>query len=199
MKKILHLISSFRADDSYTVKLGHAIVDKLKEAHPDAVVQEINLVAENYPHLDAPHFQAFMTPTAELTAVDKEAISYSDKAISQLKDADYIVIGSPFYNFGIPSTLKAWIDHIVRPGLTFSYSEAGPQGLIKDKKVYVAIASGGVYGEGPAQAADFNGPYLKHMLGFLGMTDLKIVRAEGLKVPGLQEHALDKAIESISL
>ena len=199
MKKILHLISSFRADDSYTVKLGHAIVDKLKEANPGAVVQELNLNAQNYPHLDAPHFRAFMTPAAELTEVDKAAIKYSDEAISQLKDADYIVIGSPFYNFSIPSTLKAWIDHIVRPGITFSYSEAGPEGLIKGKKVYVAMASAGVYAQGDNQAADFSGPYLKYMLGFLGMTDLKIFRAEGLKVPGLQEHALDKAIESISL
>ena len=140
MKKILHLISSFRGADSYTVKLGHAIVDKLKAANPGAIVQELDLVAENYPHLDAPHFRAFMTPEADLTDVDKEAIKYSDRAISQLMDADYIVIGSPFYNFGIPSTLKAWIDHIVRPGVTFRYTENGPEGLIKGKKVYVAIA-----------------------------------------------------------
>jgi len=199
MKKILHLISSFKGDESYTIKLGHAIVDKLKSENAGAVVQEINLAAENYPHLDAPHFRAFMTPANELTAEDKEAIKYSDKAISQLMDADYIVIGSPFYNFNIPSALKAWIDHIVRPGVTFRYDENGPEGLVKGKKVYIALASGGVYAEGPAQAYDFNGPYLKLMLGFLGMTDLKIFRAEGLKVPGLQEHALDTAIESISL
>jgi FMN-dependent NADH-azoreductase len=199
MKKILHLISSFRGDESYTVKLGHAIVDKLKAENPGAVVQEINLAAENYPHLDAPHFRAFMTPVNELTAEDKEAIKYSDKAISQLKDADYIVIGSPFYNLGIPSTLKAWIDHIVRPGVTFRYTENGPEGLITGKKVYIALASGGVYTDGPTQAYDFNAPYLQYMLGFLGMTDLKIFRSEGVKVPGIQEHALEKGIESISL
>jgi FMN-dependent NADH-azoreductase len=199
MKKILHLISSFRGDDSYTVKLGHAIVDKLVAANPGAVVQELNLSAENYPHLDAPHFQAFLTPPAQLTDVDKEAIKYSDKAISQVMDADYIVIGSPFYNFGIPSTLKAWIDHMVRPGITFRYDQNGPEGLIKGKKVYIAVASGGLYTEGPARANDFNAPYLQYMLGFLGMTDLKIFRAEGLKVPGLQELALDKAIESINV
>src|ERR1700712_2768654 len=145
MKKILHLISSFRGDASDTVKLGHAIVDKLVQANPGAIVQELDLIKENYPHLDAPHFQAFLTPTAELTDADKEAIKYSDKAISQLLDADYIVIGSPFYNFGIPSALKAWIDHIVRPGLTFSYGASGPEGLVKGKKVYIAFASGGVY------------------------------------------------------
>jgi FMN-dependent NADH-azoreductase len=199
MKKILHLISSFRGDASYTIKLGNAIVDKLKAEYPGAIVQEVNLVAENYPHLDAPHFQAFMTPTANLTDADKEAISYSDKALSLLMDADYIVIGSPFYNFGISSALKAWIDHIVRAGVTFSYGQNGPQGLVKGKKVYVAIASGGVYSEGPMQSYDFNGPYLQKTLGFLGMTDLHIFRAEGLKVPGLMEHALDKAIERISL
>jgi FMN-dependent NADH-azoreductase len=198
MKKILHLISSFRAEDSYSIKLGNAIVDKLKAENPGAVVQEVNLVAENYPHLDAPHFQAFYTPTAELTAVDQEAIQYSDRAISQLMDADFIVIGSPLYNFGISSALKAWIDHIARAGVTFRYTATGPEGLVKGKKVYVALASGGVYSEGPAQAFDFNGPYLKVVLGFLGMTDVKIFRVEGIKVPDLQEHALEKAIQSIS-
>jgi FMN-dependent NADH-azoreductase len=199
MKKILHLISSFRGNESFSIKLGHAIVDKLKEANPDATVLEINLNAENYPHLDAPHFQAFSTPKAELTAVDQEAIKYSDKAISQLMEADFVVIGSPFYNFGIPSTLKAWIDHIVRAGTTFQYTANGPEGLVKGKKVYIAIASGGVYSEGPAQPLDFNGPYLKHVLGLLGMTDVKIFRAEGVKVSSLQEQSLDKAIASISL
>jgi FMN-dependent NADH-azoreductase len=144
-------------------------------------------------------FSCFALSYRCVTDVDKEAIKYSDKAISQLKDADYIVIGSPFYNFGIPSTLKAWIDHIVRPGITFRYTENGPEGLIKGKKVYVAIASGGTYVESGAQAFDFNGPYLKQVLGILGMTDLKIFRADGLKVAALQEHALEKGIESIAL
>jgi len=199
MKKILHLISSFRNGESASIKLGHEIVAKLQQANPGAVVQEVNLVAENYPHLDAPHFQAFLTPVQELTDVDLEAIKYSETAINQLMDADYIVIGSPFYNFGIHSALKAWIDHIVRPGITFRYTENGPEGLVKGKKVYVALTSGGVYAEGPSQAMDFNGPYLKAVLGIMGMTDLKIFRAEGLKIPGLQEQALNKAIESIVL
>ena len=105
----------------------------------------------------------------------------------------------PPYNFTVHSALKAWIDHIVRAGVTFRYTANGPEGLIKGKKVYVAIASGGVYSEGPAQAFDFNGPYLKHTLGILGMTDLKVFRAEGVKRPELQEQALAKAIASITL
>jgi FMN-dependent NADH-azoreductase len=199
MKKILHLISSFRNDDSYSIKLGRAIVERLVEENPGAIVQEINLIDENYPHLDAPHFQAFLTPTAALTADDKEAIRYSDKAIKLLMDTDFLVVGSPFYNYSIHSALKAWIDHIVRAGVTFRYTENGFEGLIKGKKVYIAMASGGVYSEGPAQAYDFNGPYLKHVFGMIGMTDLKIIRAEGIKIPNLGEHALENAIASISL
>jgi len=199
MKKILHLISSFRDDASYSIKLGRAIVDKLVEENPGAVVEEINLIDENFPHLDAPHFQAFLTPTADLTAEDKEAIKYSDRAIGQLMNADYLVVGSPFYNFSIHSALKAWIDHIIRAGVTFRYTENGPEGLVKGKKVYIAMASGGVYSEGPAQAYDFNGPYLQHVFGMIGMTDLKIIRAEGIKIASVGEHALENAIASISL
>lgn len=114
-------------------------------------------------------------------------------------DADYLVVGSPFYNFSIYSALKAWIDHIVRAGVTFRYTENGPEGLVKGKKVYIAMASGGVYSDGPAQAYDFNGPYLKHVFGLIGMTDLKIIRAEGIKIPNLGEHALENAIAIISL
>jgi FMN-dependent NADH-azoreductase len=199
MKKILHLISSFRDDASNSIKLGRAIVDQIVAENPGAIVEEINLIDENYPHLDAPHFQAFLTPVAEFTADDREAIKHSDKAIAQLMDADYLVVGSPFYNFSIHSALKAWIDHIVRAGVTFRYTEKGPEGLVKGKKVYIAMASGGIYSEGPAQAYDFNAPYLKTLFGFLGMTDLKIIRAEGLKIPVIGEHALENAIASISL
>ncbi|MNY46186.1 FMN-dependent NADH-azoreductase [compost metagenome] len=112
--------------------------------------------------------------------------------------ADIIVIGAPLYNFTIHSALKAWIDHITRPGVTFGYGEDGrPIGLVKGKKVYVAMSSGGVYSTGPAQVNDFVVPYLKAFLGFLGMTDFTVFRAEGLKVSELKEHAMQKAINSI--
>ena len=199
MKKILHLISSFNADSSYSIKLGRAIVAQLQQANPGAEVEEVNLVTENYPHLDETHFQAFITPETELSAADRAAVEYSNKAINQLMAADFIVIGSPFYNFTIPSVLKAWIDHVVRFGVTFRYSEAGPEGLVLGKKVYIALSSGGVYSEGPAKQYDFNGPYLQATLGMIGMKDVKVFRAEGVKIPGLQEQALNKAIESIVL
>jgi FMN-dependent NADH-azoreductase len=109
------------------------------------------------------------------------------------------VIGAPLYNFTIHSALKAWIDHITRAGVTFGYGESGPIGLVTGKKVYVAMSSGGVYSEGPSTANDFVAPYLKAFLGFLGMKDVTVFRAEGLKVPGIKEHALEKAMDSIAI
>ncbi len=142
---------------------------------------------------------SFFTPAEKQTPELAEAIKHSDEAIAELMDADAIVIDAPVYNFQIPSTLKTWIDHICRANKTFSYSENGPQGLVKGKKVYVAISSGGIYSDGPMKAYDFIEPYLRGLLGFLGMTDLTVYRAEGLKVPGVGEHALENAIDSIAV
>lgn len=110
-----------------------------------------------------------------------------------------IVIGVPMYNFGIHSTLKAWIDHIARSGQTFRYTDKGPEGLIKNKKVYLAISSGGVYSEGPMKAFDFTESYLRTTLGFLGMTNIASFRVEGLAMPDLKETALDKALQNIEV
>ena len=103
------------------------------------------------------------------------------------------------YNFSIPSTLKAWIDHICRAGITFKYTEHGPQGMITGKKLYIAVTSGGIYSEGPYKAANFVSPYLQTIFGFLGMTDVTFITAEGFSVPGVQEQALQKAIDSIAV
>lgn len=119
--------------------------------------------------------------------------------MKQLFAADIIVIGAPLYNFTIHTALKSWIDYITRPGITFGYGENGPVGKITGKKVYVAMSSGGVYSEGPGKANDFVAPYLKSFLGLLGMTDLTVFRAEGLKVQGVKEHAMEKAIDSIKI
>jgi FMN-dependent NADH-azoreductase len=199
MKKILHLISSPNGDQSYSIKLGRAVVAKLQEANPGATVQEFNLIAQDYPHLDASHLKAFYTPPAQRSAEDEAAVRHSDAGISQLMEADFIVIGAPLYNFSIHSSLKAWIDHIARAGVTFKYGEQGPEGLVKGKKVYVAMASGGVYSEGAMQSYDFVAPYLKAVLGFLGMTDLKTFRVEGVSIPGIKEDALQKGLDSIVL
>jgi len=195
--KILHIISSPRGEASFSIKLGNAIVEKLQAKYPDSTLKEHDLTSTPFPHLEEVHLNAFYTPAEAHTPELTEAIKHSDAAIAEIKDADVIVIGVPFYNFSIHSTLKAWIDHISRAGVTFAYTENGPQGLIKDKKVYLALASGGVYSEGPYAPYDFATPYLKAFLGFIGMTDLTTYRVEGISVPELKDTALEKAIASI--
>lgn len=198
MAKILNIISSPRGEASVSIKLGNAIVDKLREKDPASTVVVKDLTNSPFPHLEEAHLNAFFTPVEAHTDANKEAISHSNKAIQELMDADVIVIGAPMYNFTLSSTLKAWFDHISRAGITFKYGANGPEGLVAGKKVYIALASGGVY-SGDAAGYDFLSPYVKHMLGFLGMTDVTIVRAEGLAVAGLQETALDKAIDSVTV
>jgi len=197
--KILHLISRPRGEASFSVKLGRAIVSELQSAHPDHTLTTHDLTTTPFPHLEEAHLTSFYTPEEKRTPELAEAAKNSDEAIAELMSADALVIDTPMYNFGIPSTLKTWIDHICRAGKTFSYGEKGPEGLVKNKKVYLAISSGGVYSEGFMKPYDFTEPYLRTVLGFLGMTDVKTFRVEGVKVPGLQETALDKAIEAIEL
>jgi len=157
MKKILHIISSPRNGASFSIQLGNAIIDKIKAAHPGSTIKERNLVKTQFPHLEEAHLTSFFTPPENRTPENIEAVRHSDEAIREIMEADILVIGAPLYNFNIHSSLKAWFDHIVRAGVTFSYSEKGAEGLVKGKKVYVAMASGGVYSEGPMQAHDFVG------------------------------------------
>jgi len=199
MKKILHIISSPKGEQSYSVKLGNAIVEKIKATEPDSTVTVKDLTKNPFPHLEEATLAAFFTPAENQTPENKQALKNSDQAIAEINDADVIVIGAPLWNFGIPSVLKAWIDHIARANVTFKYSEAGAEGLVKDKVVYVAMASGAVYSSGPYQAFDFVSTYLRGLLGFLGMTDLKVFRVEGSAYPGQETAALQKGIESIVL
>ncbi|MBC6113004.1 FMN-dependent NADH-azoreductase [Pedobacter fastidiosus] len=197
MKRILYLTSSIQGSQSYSIKLGNAIVKMAQEKYPDSTVEQVNLVDLEIPHLNPNILRSMFTPGDQLTAEEKESLRYSDEAVRQLLAADIIIIGAPLYNFTIHTALKAWIDHITRAGITFGYGDNGPIGLVTGKKVYVAMSSGGVYSEGPGQVNDFVAPYLKAFLGFLGMTDLTVCRAEGLKVPVIKEYALDRAIDSI--
>lgn len=199
MKKILHIISSPKGESSFSIKLGNAVVDKITAANPGSTVTVRDLTKNPFPHLEEATLSAFYTPAGQQTPADKDALKHSDQAIAEVMEADVIVIGAPLWNFGVPSVLKAWIDHIARAGVTFKYSEAGVEGLIKDKVVYIAMASGAIYSSGPMQPLDFVSTYLKGLLGFLGMTDLTVFRVEGSAYPGQADAALQKGIESIAL
>jgi len=198
MKKILNIISSVNGNESFSNKLSGAILEKLSATYPGSTVQARDLTKNPFPYLEESHLTAFYTPDEARTAEHREAVKNSDAAINELKDTDIIVIGVPMYNFGIPSTLKSWIDHIIRRGVTFSYEEGGlPEGLVKNKKVYLAIASGGVFSEGPMKSYDFTESYLRTALGLIGLTDITAFRVEGHFRGQSKETALPKALGAV--
>jgi len=198
MKKILNIVSSAKGDMSFSNKLSGAIIDKLLTVYPGSKVQTRDLAKEPLPHLEGNQIAAFFTPADLRSADHKEAIRNSEEAVKELMAADIIVIGVPLYNFGIPSVLKAWVDHVARAGVTFSYADGTPKGLVINKKVYLAIASGGIYSEGPMQPLDFAEPFLRGSLGWLGMKDITTFRVEGTSIPQFSESALPKAVGQVN-
>jgi len=199
MKKILHVISSPRNEASVSRKLGSAVVEKIRETYPGSIVTERDLSKNFLPHLEEAHINSFFTPAENRTPGQEIAVKHSDEIIAELHEADIIVIDSPMYNFSIPSTLKAYIDQAARAGHTFRYTENGPEGLLKNKKMYIAFSGGAIYSEGIYQAYDFNVPYLKATFGFLGITDISVFRAEGLNMPVIKDTAFQKGVESIAV
>lgn len=200
MKKILHIISSPRGAASVSKKLGDAVIEKIQAKYPGSIVKERNLATDRFPHLDELQIGSWFVPAENHSGEQAAAIKYSEEAIAEMQEADIYVIGAPFYNFAIPSTLKAYLDHIVRPGITFRYNEKGRiEGFLNNKKAYVAIASSGVYSEGEFQSFDFVSPYLKFLLGCLGITDVSFVRAEGLRLDGIKETAFEKGVAGIEI
>ena len=184
--KLLHLDSSALGATSVTRELSAAIVARWKDAVPGLAVEYRDLDANPLPHLTGD----------VLSGANAIAQGEGGRLLEQFLSSDVIVIGAPMYNFGIPSTLKAWIDRIAVAGKTFRYTESGPEGLAKGKRVIVASGRGGVYGE--SNAADFQEAYLRHVFGFLGITDVEFVRAEGIAYsPQHRTDALAAAHASI--
>ncbi len=198
MKKILHIVSSAKGNNSYSIKLSNAIIDKLLATYPNSEVKTHDLTVNPLPHLFEDQVAAFYTPAEQRTDSHKKLVSYSDQAIEDLKDADFVVIGVPLYNFNIPSTLKSWIDNIVRHGITFKYENGAPQGLVVNKKVFLAMATGGVYSDGPMKPYDFAEPFLRFILSFIGLNDITTFRVEGTAMPNLADAAFPKAVEAVN-
>jgi len=197
MKKILNIVSSAKGKDGFSNKLSDSIIDKLLTVYPGSHVKTHDLNANPLPHLAPDQLAAFFTPEEQRTDNHKELVSYSDQAIQDVKEADLIVIGVPLYNFTIPSSLKAWVDHIVRAGITFSYVDGAPKGLVTNKKVYLAMASGGIYSDGPMKPYDFAEPFLRFILSFIGLNDITTFRVEGSAFPQFKDSAFPKAVESV--
>ena len=181
MSTILYINSSVRSTDSISRQLTGEFVEKLKAAHPGARVIERDLAKNPVPHLSEQMMGAYFTPAEQRSEEQKRTVKLSDDLVAELLSADIVVIGAPMYNFSVSSTLKAWIDHVARAGVTFKYNEQGvPVGLVNGKKFYVFTARGGVYSSGPAKALDFHETYLRGVLGFLGITDVTFVNTEGV-------------------
>jgi len=184
MSNILYITASIRSDaDSVSRGLGQSIVDGLAAKTGTAVTTR-DLAANDLPYVSGERFAANLTPAAERSAEQADLAAIADTLIAELQAADTIVIASPIYNFGPPATLKAWADLVARAGTTFRYTANGPEGLLTGKKVYLAIASGGT----PVGAEiDFMSRWLTFFLGFLGMTDVEIVAADGIMGEGGEE------------
>lgn len=175
--KILQINASARSVGANSTRLADAVTARLLAQHPNAVVELRDLASDPHPVLDEPALGALFTPAEQRTPEQAARVALDDALIAQVQSADAIVLGVPMYNFGVPVQLKTWIDAIARVGVTFRYTEKGPEGLLKGKKVYVALARGGLYRDTPA---DSQTPYLKNVLAFLGMTEVEFIFAEGL-------------------
>ena len=197
MQTVLVINSSANGDASVSGGLAARFVDRLRDREPglDVVLRDVG--ANPVPHLTAETLAAIKgTPASEAEAA---ARSLSDALIAELQTADLIVIASPMYNFGMSSTLKAWFDHVLRAGVTFRYTESGPEGLLKGKKAVVIESRGGLYSEGPGVALNAQESHIRTLLGFAGVDDVTFVLAEKLAFgPEAAEASVQAALEQLA-
>ena len=193
MKNILLILGSPRGRASYSHQIGRRIVDDLKSRYPSAKVVVRNLTKEPLPEVSDAFVTGRLLAQDKRTAAEAHALALSDVLVGELMAADVLVLATPMHNFGISTSVKAWIDQIVRPGVTFSYSDKGPMGLVQGKKLILVLARGGVYSEGPMKPYDFQEPYLRTVLGFIGMTDIEVIRIEGV---AMGDDAVRNAVTS---
>lgn len=192
MKKILLIESSPRMHDSISRKVSNELIEKLKKKHSGAEVLKRDLAEKPLPHVTGEMVNAYFTPAEKLTTAMKETIAASDAAVDELISTDILVISAPMWNFNVPSSLKAWIDHIVRAGKTFSFGPNGLNSLVQGKKAYLVLSSGSRFSDGPLKMMDFQEPYLKAVLGFIGITDVDVLRIEGTNDPTVSSKALEQ-------
>jgi FMN-dependent NADH-azoreductase len=194
--KILQVNSAARVAGANSTQIANSVTARLLKKHNDAVAEVLDLAANPHPALDDAGLGALFTPAEQRSPQQHARMKLDEALIAQVQSADVMVLGVPMYNFGISSQLKNWIDAIAKAGVTFRYTESGPEGLLKGKKVYVALARGGIYRDTPN---DTQVPYLKMLLGFLGMTDVEFIYAEGFALgPESVEKAFASANEQIA-
>ena len=178
MSTLLKIQASLSGSTGQSSQLADRFAQQWLASHPGGRVITRDLATDAVPHLTADRFQAFLAKPETRTPPQQADVDYSDELIAELKSADVVVFAVPMYNFSVPSTLRAYFDHIARIGVTFQYTAEGPRGLVQGKQAYVFITRGGIYPE----AADTQTPYLRQFLGFIGITDVQFIHAEGLSM-----------------
>ncbi|MBV9930850.1 MAG: FMN-dependent NADH-azoreductase [Alphaproteobacteria bacterium] len=197
MANILIVDSAATGEASVSRKLTRALADRLQRRDPSARIVRRDVGAAPIPHLTEATVPAIRAGLVESPEAER-ALALSDELVAELQAADVIVLGAPMYNFGMPSTLKAWFDHVLRARITFRYTEAGPEGLLKGKKAVVIEARAGLYSEGPAAAMDSQEPHLRTLLGFMGIDDVRFVRVEKLAFgPEAAAAAIEEAVAAL--
>ncbi|EJO95003.1 NAD(P)H dehydrogenase (quinone) [Ectopseudomonas mendocina DLHK] len=179
MSRVLVIESSARQQGSVSRQLTQQFIANWQAAHPADQVQLRDVASDPLPHLDATLLGGWMTPSEQQSDAEKAALARSNALTDELLAADVLVLAAPMYNFAIPSTLKAWLDHVLRAGVTFKYTETGPQGLLSGKRAFVLTARGGIYAGG---ALDHQEPYLRQALAFIGIHEVQFIHAEGLNM-----------------
>src|SRR6266850_3769728 len=189
LMRILQIKASVFNGNGQSSRLAEEFVALLREQHSEVELVQRDLVADPVPHLDGARAGAFFAKPEERTPEQRAVIADSDALIEELRRADVLVLGLPMYNFGVPSQLKAWFDHLARAGETFKYTEKGPVGLLTGKKAYVFATRGGLYGDDHSQSE-----FVRQFLGFIGITDVEFVYAEGLAIsPESRNNSLSAA------
>jgi len=191
MSNVLIIESSARQQGSFSRQLTRQFMAQWKTLHPDDSVSVRDLAVNPVPHLDADLLGGWMKPQAQRSVAEQASLKRSNELTDELLAADVLVLAAPMYNFAIPSTLKAWLDHVLRAGVTFKYTDTGPQGLLAEKKAYVLTARGGLYA---GSTLDHQEPYLRQVLAFIGIHDVTFIHAEGLNLGDeFQEKGLNQA------
>ena len=181
MSRVLVIESSARQQGSVSRELTQQFIAQWHAANPADQIQVRDVAANPLPHLDLTLLGGWMTPAEQQSDAEKAALARSNELTEELLAADVLVLAAPMYNFSIPSTLKAWLDHVLRAGVTFKYTETGPQGLLTGKRAFVLTARGGIYA---GSALDHQEPYLRQALAFIGIHDVQFIHAEGMNMGG---------------
>lgn len=191
MSRVLIIESSARQQDSVSRQLTGDFIEQWQAAHPADSISVRDLAVNPVPHLDANLLGGWMKPQEQRSSDELQALARSNELTDEVLAADVLVLAAPMYNFAIPSTLKAWLDHVLRAGITFKYTPTGPQGLLTGKRAFVLTARGGIHA---GAVTDHQEPYLRQVLGFIGIHDVTFIHAEGLNLSGdFHEKGLNQA------